>query len=255
MGRPTRSQRKGRGSVFKSHTHKRKGPVRLRALDFSERKGYMKGVVREIIHDPGRGAPLARVKFRNPYRYEHKKELMVAVEGMYTGQYIYCGKTAVMSVGNVVPIGTLPEGSVVSSVEEQAGDRGKLGRASGTYVTVVGHSEDQKKTRVRLPSGARKTLLSACRGMVGVVAGGSRCDKPLLKAGTAYHKYKVKRNCWPKVRGVAMNPVEHPHGGGNHQHVGHPTTICRGAPPGQKVGLIAARRTGLLRGGIKKVKE
>lgn len=55
---------------------------------------------------------------------------------------------------------------------------------------------------------------------VGIVAGGGRIDKPILKAGRAYHKYKVKRNCWPYVRGVAMNPVEHPHGGGNHQHIG-----------------------------------
>lgn len=86
----------------------------------------------------------------------------------------------------------------------------------------------------------------------GIAAGGGRLDKPVLKAGNNYHKYKVKRNCWPKVRGSAMNPVEHPHGGGNHQHVGHPTTICRAAVPGQKVGLIAARRTGILRGGKKK---
>ena len=57
----------------------------------------------------------------------------------------------------------------------------------------------------------------------------------MLKAGRAYHKYRVKRNCWPKVRGVAMNPVEHPHGGGNHQHIGHASTCRRDAPPGQKV--------------------
>merc|ERR1712228_752635 len=63
---------------------------------------------------------------------------------------------------------------------------------------------------------------SRCRATVGVIAGGGRIDKPLLKAGRAYHKYKVKRNCWPKVRGVAMNPVEHPFGGGNHQHIGNP---------------------------------
>lgn len=93
------------------------------------------------------------------------------------------------------------------------------------------------------------SCLLRSRAVVGVVAGGGRIDKPLLKAGNAYHKYKVKRNCWPRVRGVAMNPVEHPHGGGNHQHVGHPTTVGRSAPAGQKVGLIAARRTGLLRGG------
>ena len=58
-----------------------------------------------------------------------------------------------------------------------------------------------------------------------------------------------------EVRGVAMNPVEHPHGGGNHQHIGHPSTVGRGAPPGMKVGLIAARRTGLHKGGQKQVKE
>ena len=83
---------------------------------------------------------------------------------------------------------------------------------------------------------------------VGIVAGGGRIDKPLLKAGRAYHKYKVKRNCWPKTRGVCMNPVDHPHGGGNHQHIGHASTVARDSAPGQKVGLIAARRTGLLRG-------
>lgn len=90
--------------------------------------------------------------------------------------------------------------------------------------------------------------------MVGVVAGGGRTDKPILKAGRAFHKYRVKRNEWPRVRGVAMNPVEHPHGGGNHQHIGHPSTVRRDAPAGKKVGLIAARRTGRLRG-IKKVEK
>lgn len=84
--------------------------------------------------------------------------------------------------------------------------------------------------------------------MIGVVSGGGRIEKPMLKAGRAFHKYRVKRNCWPRVRGVSMNPVDHPHGGGNHQHIGHPSTCRRDAPPGQKVGLIAARRTGRIRG-------
>ena len=88
--------------------------------------------------------------------------------------------------------------------------------------------------------------------MVGLVAGGGRSDKPVMKAGNNYHKYKAKRRCWPVVRGVAMNPVDHPHGGGNHQHIGHPSTISRYAPHGKKVGLIAARRTGIIRGGNKK---
>merc|ERR1711963_900875 len=70
--------------------------------------------------------------------------------------------------------------------------------------TIICHGDDNK-TRVKLPSGVKKSIPSTCRAMVGIVAGGGRLDKPLLKAGNAYHKYKVKRNCWPKVRGVAMN--------------------------------------------------
>merc|ERR1711935_789604 len=108
---------------------------------------------------------------------------------------------------------------------------------------------------MRLPSGARKTLPPTCRALVGIVAGGGRIEKPMLKAGSNHHKYRVKRNSFPKVRGCAMNPVEHPHGGGNHQHVGHPTTSARCDVPGSKVGLIAARRTGLLKGGKKIVKN
>merc|ERR1712098_887723 len=74
MGRVIRCQRKGAGSVFKAHTKNRKGAARLRAVDYAERHGYIKGVVKDIIHDPGRGAPLAKVSFRDPYRYKLKTE-------------------------------------------------------------------------------------------------------------------------------------------------------------------------------------
>nr|DAD46999.1 TPA_asm: hypothetical protein HUJ06_016936 [Nelumbo nucifera] len=237
MGRVIRAQRKGAGSVFKSHTHHRKGPARFRSLDFGERNGYLKGVVTEIVHDPGRGAPLARVTFRHPFRYKHQKELFVAAEGMYTGQFVYCGKKANLMVGNVLPLRSVPEGAVVCNVEHHVGDRGVFARCSGDYAIVISHNPDNGTTRIKLPSGAKKVVPSGCRAMIGQVAGGGRTEKPLLKAGNAYHKYRVKRNCWPKVRGVAMNPVEHPHGGGNHQHIGHASTVRRDAPPGQKVFL------------------
>ena len=251
MGRVIRGQRKGRGGIFKSVTKHRKGAVALRSLDYMERHGYAKGLVTEVIHDPGRGAPLAKVSFRSTKAYKTDKELFVAVEGVHTGQYIYAGSAAQLAVGNILPVGKMPEGTVIAMLEAKQGDRGVLARASGTSCIIVGHSDDGKKTRVRLPSGTRKTIPSTSRAIVGLVAGGGRLDKPLLKAGNAFHKYKVKRNSWPKVRGCAMNPVEHPHGGGNHQHVGHPTTVSRQSPAGKKVGLIAARRTGLLRGGKK----
>ena len=155
---------------------------------------------------------------------------------MYTGQFIYAGKKASLSIGNVLPLGSMPEGTVATNVEEKTGDRGALGRTSGNYITIIGHSPDEGKTRVRLPSGAKKVVPSAARGMIGIVAGGGRTDKPLLKASRAMHKYKVKRNSWPKTRGVAMNPVDHPHGGGNHQHIGKASTISRYASQGQKAG-------------------
>jgi large subunit ribosomal protein L8e len=146
---------------------------------------------------------------------------------MYTGQFVYCGKKAQIKIGNVLPLGSMPEGTTICNVEERPGDRGKISRASGDYATIVAHNKETGKTRIRLPSGSKKTVQSTCRAMIGVVAGGGRTDKPMLKAGRAYHKYRVKRNCWPKVRGVAMNPCEHPHGGGNHQHIGHASTCKR----------------------------
>jgi len=252
MGRRIRGQRKGAGSVFKAHTHHRKGAAKFRALDYSERNGYLRGVVKEIIHDPGRGAPLAHVVFRDPYRYRLKHETFLATEGMYTGQFVYAGKKAQLAIGNILPLNSLPEGTIVCNVEEKVGDRGSLARASGNYALVIGQNPEIQKTRLRLPSGAKKVISAHCRAMVGVIAGGGRTDKPIMKAGRAYHKFKAKRNCWPYVRGVCMNPVDHPHGGGNHQHIGKPSTIRRDAPPGRKVGLIAARRTGRIRGGASK---
>merc|ERR1712173_266995 len=203
MGRVIRGQRKGAGSIFTAVTSKRKGAAKLRPLDYAERHGYIKGLVKDIIHDPGRGAPLARIQFSDPYKYRKKTETMICPEGIHTGQFIHCGKKAQLNIGS---------------------------------------------TKVKLPSGIKRLYPSKNRGVVGLVAGGGRCDKPMLKAGRAYHKYRVKRNCWPKVRGVAMNPVEHPHGGGNHQHIGKASTVSRGKSAGRKVGLIAARRTGRIRG-------
>ncbi|KAJ2607845.1 60S ribosomal protein L2 [Coemansia sp. RSA 1365] len=248
MGRVIRSQRKGAGSIFTSRTHRRKGAAKLRSLDYAEREGYIRGLIKEIIHDPGRGAPLAKVQFRDPYRFKTRTELFIATEGMYTGQFVYCGKKAKLAIGNTIPIGEMPEGSIISNIEEKPGDRGAIARASGNYATVIGQNADDGITRIRLPSGSKKTLQSACRATVGVVAGGGRIEKPLLKAGRAFFKHRAKRNSWPRTRGVAMNPVDHVHGGGNHQHIGKASTVARSSVPGQKVGLIAARRTGLIRG-------
>jgi ribosomal protein L2 len=77
------------------------------------------GVVKEIIHDPGRGAPLAVVQFRSPYNFKLDKQLFVAAEGMYTGQFVYAGKKAQLTVGNILPVGELPEGTVICNLEHR----------------------------------------------------------------------------------------------------------------------------------------
>jgi len=184
--------------------------------------------------------------------YIHLFPPMISITLFFTFHNLSSQHIASLNVGNVLPVGLMPEGSIVCNLEEKVGDRGAIARCSGNYVTIISHNPEEGITKVKLPSGSKKTVLSKCRAMIGVVAGGGRTDKPLLKAGAAYWKFKSKRMCWPRVRGVTMNPVDHPFGGGNHAHIGYSACVKRSAPPGRKVGLIAARRTGRLRGGAGK---
>ncbi|KAK9214487.1 hypothetical protein WN944_006479 [Citrus x changshan-huyou] len=196
----------------------------------------------------GSWCPTGRSHLTSSVSLHETKGAFHCRRGYVHGSVRVLRQEATLMVGNVLPVRSIPEGAVVCNVEHHVGDRGVFARASGDYAVIISHNLDNDTTRVKLPSGAKNIIPSGCRAMIEQVAGGGRTEKPLLKAGNAYHKFKVKRNCWPKVRGVAMNPVEHLWGGGNHQHIGHASTVRRDAPPGQKVGLIAARRTGRLRG-------
>lgn len=107
-----------------------------------------------------------KVRFRNPYKNQIDEEIFIAPEGVYTGQFIYAGKKAQLAVGNVMPVGEMPEGTVCCNAERYPGDRGKLAKVGGEYVTIIGHNEDTGITKVRLPSGAKKNLISTCRAVV-----------------------------------------------------------------------------------------
>lgn len=251
MGKVVRSQRFGAGSIFKAHTTGRKGAVSLKRADYAERHGYVKGVVKEILHDSGRGAPVATVQFKDAYNFKRINTKICAPEGMYSGQFVFAGKKAALAIGNILPLSQIPDGTVICNIEAKVGDCGKMARASGDYAIIISHDSDKGVCRVRLPSGSKKTLSNKCRAMIGLIAGGGRTDKPMLKAGRSFHKYRVKRNEWPKVRGVAMNPVDHPNGGGNQQHMGKPGTVRRDRPAGSKAGQISARRTGRVRGSLR----
>ncbi|MCX8184288.1 MAG: 50S ribosomal protein L2 [Sulfolobales archaeon] len=234
MGKKTLSQRAGRGtSVFRSPSHLRVAPAKYPPLSGETKKG----VIVELVHDPGRWIPLARVVL------EDNSEFYVpAAEGVYQGQVVYVGSHSPVTVGNILPLSDIPEGTKVFNIELRPGDGGKLARQAGSYSIVLGKSGSY--VIILLPSGEQKMILGSCRATVGVPAGAGRLEKPLLKAGATYHKWKVKARKWPRVRGVVMNAVSHPHGGGSHQSVSRSSTVSRNAPPGRKVGHIAAKRTG-----------
>lgn len=236
MGRNIRAQRLGRDSPSFAASLRRKFQLGF-PTNIIEAGKTLVGIVRRFHHDPGRGAPVAEVELQNDESF-----VMAAVEGMSEGQKVYIGSDAPIQPGNILPLGKLPEGTVVSSIELRPGDGGKLARSSGAYATVMAQIGD--KTLVRLPSKKIVELSSKALATIGVVAGGGRPDKPFLKAGKKFHWMKAKRRPYPRVRGVAMAPTFHPFGGGSHKRIGRPETVSRNAPPGRKVGLIAARRTG-----------
>ena len=233
MGKRILAQRRGRGSIFRALTHKSVAKSKIPALD-----GVKRAVIEDILHNPGRGTPIAKIRAEDGRVF-----YMNAVEGIHVGQEIKINDTDRPSTGDILPLDKVPPGTFVCHVERVPGDGGKYARASGTYAVVIGSSP--KGVDVRLPSGKTVTLNPKCRAVIGIVSAGGRVEKPFLKAGKAYHWYKAKAGKrWPVVRGVAMNPVSHPFGGGSHQHVGKPKTVSRHAPPGRKVGSFGARRTG-----------
>ena len=246
MGKRIIAQRRGKGTpTYRAPSHRFKAKLmhlRVSAADVEKQGGVVRCVVEKILHDPARSAPIALVRPLNGGGEEVKKQFVIIPEGISEGDEICYGASAELKVGNTLPLRCIPEGTPVCNVELRPGDGGKIARAGGNFAIVLAHSAD--KTLLALPSGKEKWVSSECLATVGVVAGGGRTEKPLVKAGKKYHKMKARAAKYPRVRGVAMNPVDHPFGGGSHQHVGRPKTVSRGAPPGRKVGSIAARHTG-----------
>ncbi len=200
----------------------------------------LSGEVVDVEHDPARSAPVARVEFD-----DGDQRLVLASEGVGVGDTLEVGVSAAVEPGNTLPLAEIPEGVPVCNVERQPGDGGKFARSSGVNADLITHERDAAV--VQLPSGEIKRLSPDCRATIGVVAGGGRTEKPFVKAGNKHHKMKSRGTKWPRVRGVAMNAVDHPFGGGGRQHPGRPKSVSRDAPPGRKVGDIASKRTG--RGG------
>jgi large subunit ribosomal protein L2 len=190
----------------------------------------------KIAHEPGRGSPMASVKLETGETY-----YTVIPEGVYEGQSIQIGSKASVSIGNVLPLSNIPAGTMICNIELSPNDGGKISRSSGSYATIVAHTPEG--TMMKLPSGKTRYVNDLCRATVGVVSGAGRLEKPFLKAGAMYHWMRAKGHKYPRTRGVAMIAAVHPFGSGR-RGARKVTTVSRHAPPGRKVGLIAARSTG-----------
>jgi len=239
MGKRIRVQRRGHGGpTFRASTQKRVAPAQY--LLTTTTKEYfvtaIGGVIEDLVHDPGRGTPLALVRFENG-----ETCYTVVPEGAYLGQQIQMGGKAPVEVGNILPIGKIPEGTMICNIELRPGDGGKIAKSSGAYAMVVTHTA--QGTIIRLPSGEKKYVDDYCRATIGVVSGAGRTEKPFLKSGPKFHWMKAKGHKYPRTRGRAMVAAAHPYGSSK-RSARKVTTTSHGAPPGQKVGLIAARGAG-----------
>jgi large subunit ribosomal protein L2 len=239
MGKRIRVQRRGRGGrTFRATSHKRVAPAQYplatTATEYFE--AAIKGVIGDFVHDPGRGAPLALIRFENG-----KACYNVVPEGVHATQQIRMGGNAPVEVGNILPIGKIPEGTMICNIELRPGDGGKIAKSSGAYAIVVTHTT--QGTIIKLPSGKKKYIDDYSRATIGVVSGTGRTEKPFLKSGAKFHLMKAKGHKYPRTRGRAMVAAVHPYGSSK-RSARKGTTTSHGAPPGQKVGLIAARGAG-----------
>jgi large subunit ribosomal protein L2 len=233
MGKRLIQQRRGRGSsTYKSMGFKSKGPMK----NYHTSEEIMKGTVIELISCSQHSAPLAKIIFQ-----DGGTTLIAASEGMAVNDEIEVGGNNVNN-GNCLPLSSIPEGTTIYNIELQPGDGGKLCRSSGTFARVASKLND--KVTITLPSKKQKTVVGSCRAIIGIVAGGGRTEKPILKAGNAYYKYKAKNKLWPIVSGGAMNAVDHPFGNKRSSRKSKAKPVPKNSPPGRKVGMLRPRQTG-----------
>lgn len=236
MGKRILAQRKGQGNLWaRSPSHRHVGKVKYRP--FKQDEDELRFKVIEFVHSPGRGAPVADIRYQDGTR-----GLWLPPEGVFEGESFIQAIKGPIEVGNILPLKELPLGTLVFNIESTPQDGGKFARSSG--VTAIVRNKSGNKVELLFRSKKTKWVNENCLGTIGVVAGGGRTDKPFLKAGNKAFYIQSKAKKWPVVRGVAMNACSHPYGGGAKQSPHKSTTTSRNAPPGRKVGQIAARRTG-----------
>ncbi|MDA8232530.1 MAG: 50S ribosomal protein L2 [Magnetospirillum sp.] len=195
---------------FRGGGHKR----RYRLIDFKRDKFDVAGTVERLEYDPNRTAFIALVRYA-----DGEKRYIIAPQRLNAGDTVVAGDRVDIKPGNALPLKNIPVGTIVHNVEMKAGKGGQIARSAGTYVQLVG--KDQGYAQLRLSSGELRIVRGECMATIGAVSNPDQQNVSIGKAG---------RKRWlgmrPHVRGVAMNPIDHPHGGGEGRTSGgrHPVT-------------------------------
>ena len=206
----------GRNTAGRTTARHRGGGAkrRYRRIDFKRGKDGVPAKVASIEYDPNRSASIALLIYA-----DGEKRYILAPQGLRVGAEVVSGVGADIAPGNSLPLSRIPTGTVVHNVELIPGQGGRLGRAAGTAIQVV--AKEGPLVSLRLPSSEVRMVRGECRATVGTLSNAEHQNIKVGKAGRNRHKGKR-----PQTRGVAMNPVDHPHGGGEAHHTpgGHPVT-------------------------------
>ena len=194
--------------------HKQK----YRIIDFKRDKENIPGIVKTIEYDPNRTARIALINY-----VDGEKRYIVAPHGLEVGQKIISGSDATPDVGNTMYLSEIPFGTVIHNIELRPGQGAKMSRSAGSYAQLM--TREGKFAIIKLPSGETRMILQTCKATIGMV---SNVDHNLEKSGKAGRsRWKGRR---PRVRGVAMNPVDHPMGGGEGRASGGHPRSRKGIP-------------------------
>jgi len=185
-----------------------------RMIDFKRRKWDMVATVERLEYDPNRTAFIALVKYE-----DGELNYILAPQRLAAGDQIVAGEKCDVKPGNAMPLKSIPIGTIVHNIEMKPGKGGQIARSAGTFAQLVGR--DQAYAIIRLTSGEQRLVLGECMATIGAVSNPDQSNINLSKAGRS--RWLGRR---PSVRGVAMNPVDHPHGGGEGRTSGgrHPVT-------------------------------
>ncbi|MDC8914337.1 50S ribosomal protein L2 [Metamycoplasma hyosynoviae] len=227
---PTHSGRNNQGKITVRH-HGGRLKRFYRIIDFKRNKDDIAATVKTIEYDPNRSANISLVAYK-----DGEKRYIISPKGIKVGQQIISGENVDIQIGNSLPIKNIPEGTFVHNIELQPKQGGIIARSAGSSAQILGKDETGRYVILRLKSGEVRKVLGLCRATVGEVGNEEHSLVNVGKAGR--NRLKGIR---PTVRGSAMNPNDHPHGGGEgHQPIGRKSPMT---PWGKKALGVKTRRT------------